>query len=639
MSKPRAGLRRLRSSHVRRPLVLTVDGVIAALSLFAALALRFEGEIPARWLVGLPALAVLLVLCRIASSVIFRLHRWSFLLSGLTDGARIAVSGLLGTGLFMSGVYLLRLDGPPRSVVVLELLLSTALMTAVRFLPRLAWMYRVDRTRARRNESIRTVIVGAGVAGEALLRDLLRSDEHSYHVVGFLDDDRSKTGSIVGGKPVLGEVAALPDLLERHGIAKVLIAIPRLSATRIREILSLCTDLQVRFKILPVSYVYLQERGVSDLLKDLTPDDLLPREPVRFASESGAIAGRVALVTGAAGSIGSETCRQLLKGGASRLVMVDMNENELYLFHHRLRRSHPSAVIECAIADVREPVRMRALFEEVRPQDVFHAAAHKHVPLMEAAPCEAVKNNVLGTLNVARASLGSGVERFVFISTDKAVRPTSVMGATKRVGEMLVHDLAGRSQTRFCTVRFGNVLDSAGSVVPLFREQIAAGGPVTVTHPEVRRFFMTIDEAVGLVLKAAYGDFGRLCILEMGEQLRILDLARHMITMSGQVPEADVPIVFTGLRPGEKLSEELLTEVEEQTRRVDQRILVAEPPSSPPELEMRLNRLIQAAMEEDSALCVALLGELVPSYRRSSGTAPAPGETRPNRQVSARRPS
>jgi len=611
-------VRRLRSSWLRRPLVLTVDASIAALSLFASLLLRFEGEIPERWLVGLFSLTVLLVACRVVSGMIFQLHRWSFLLSGLTDGARVAVSGLLGTGLFMSGIYLLRLDGPPRSVVVLELLLSTAMMTALRFLPRLAWVYRVDRTRARRSESIRAVIIGAGVAGEALLRDLRRSDEHSYHIVGFLDDDNSKVGSIVGGKPVLGVVDALPEIVERYSIAKVLIAIPRLSAARIREILTQCTDLQVRFKILPVSFVYLQEQGTSGLLQDLTPEDLLPREPVRFASESKAIAGRVALVTGAAGSIGSEICRQLLQGGVSRLVMVDINENGLHDQYHRLRRSHPSATVDCEIGDIREETRMTTLFTEVRPQDVFHAAAHKHVPLMEAAPCESVKNNVLGTRNVARASLAAGVARFVFISTDKAVRPSSVMGATKRVGEMLVQTLAKGARTYFCTVRFGNVLASAGSVVPLFREQITSGGPVTVTHPEVRRYFMTIDEAVGLVLKAAYGNFGHLCILEMGEQLRILDLARHMITMSGQVPGMDIPIVFTGLRPGEKLYEELLTDVEASTRRADQRILIADPPPPAVDFDSKIDALIQAARNEDRTRSLALLNELVPTYRRPS---------------------
>ena len=270
---------------------------------------------------------------------------------------------------------------------------------------------------------------------------------------------------------------------------------------------------------------------------------------------------------------------------------------------------------------------MRGLLETYRPHDVFHAAAHKHVPLMESAPCEAVKNNIVAVRELAAAADACGVERFVFISTDKAVRPTSVMGASKRVGEMIIRSLAERSRTRFCAVRFGNVLGSAGSVVPLFREQIAAGGPVTVTHPDVRRYFMTIGEAVGLVLKAGYGDYGPLCVLDMGEQINIVDLAKHMITMAGFVPGSDIPIVFTGLRPGEKLYEELLTEEEERTFRVSKRILVAHSPEPPGDLEAHLDALAEAAAAEDHRTVVRILRSLIPSFqeRRSPGS-PAEGD-------------
>lgn len=607
----------IRTSRLRHGVVLALDGALAAFSLWASLRLRFDGPVPAEWMAVFRTTIWLLVGCRMASTLLLRLHRWSFFFSGLTDGARVGLSGLLGTGLFMSVLYLLRLQGPPRSVVVLELLLSTSLMATIRFLPRLASMYRADLARSRRAESVRTLIVGAGASGEMLLRDLQRSHEHSYNVVGFVDDDRGKRGSIVGGKPVLGAVADLPTIVDSHQIGKVLIAIPRLSAGRIREILSMCSDLKLRFKILPVSYIYLQDRVTSSMLQDLSPEDLLTRQPVTFASASEAISGRSALVTGAAGSIGSEICEQLLNTGLVRLIMVDMNENGLYLRKRRFTQQHPDASIVVEVADIREEARMASLFSQHRVQDVFHAAAHKHVPLMETAPCEAIKNNVLGTRNVAVAADRSGAERFVFISTDKAVRPSSVMGATKRLGEIFVRIMDDRSTTRFCAVRFGNVLDSAGSVVPLFREQIAVGGPVTVTHPEVRRYFMTITEAVGLVLKAAYGDFGHLCILDMGEQIRILDLARHMITMCGLAPDVDIPIVFTGLRPGEKLYEELLTEAEEQTRRVDQKISVALPSPPPLDFEKRLDQLIGTARSEDPRASLEFLRELVPGFHSS----------------------
>jgi len=288
-----------------------------------------------------------------------------------------------------------------------------------------------------------------------------------------------------------------------------------------------------------------------------------------------------------------------VEAGAAMVAMVDINENELYLSYRRLVENGARGRVVACVADVRDEARMRSLLLHHRPQDVFHAAAHKHVPLMEEAPCEAVKNNVLGTLYVARAARDAGVERFVFISTDKAVRPTSVMGASKRVGELIVRALNRDGATRFSAVRFGNVLGSAGSVVPLFLEQIARGGPVTVTHPEVKRYFMSVKEAVSLVLQAAYGDYGELLVLEMGEQIRILDLAKLLIGMAGLVPEVDIPIVFTGLRPGEKLAEELMTEEEEVTRKVHRQIIAVHPPAPPADLFTKVSELAAAAERND----------------------------------------
>ena len=613
----------LRFSPLRHFLVIAVDAAIPVFSLWFATFLRFEGRIPAEYGQALPALLVLLVLARILANAPLRLHRWSFRFSGLADGARVGLAGLLGTGLFLLALFLLGLPHPPRSVVVMELFLSTFLMATMRFAPRLAWMYVSEHARAGQGGAQRTVIIGAGVAGELLLRDLQQSGEHSYYVVGFVDDDRSKGGIILGGKTVLGTVAELPAVAKRYRVATVLIAIPRMSAQRIREILALCADLKLQFKILPVSFAYLNDRAAAAMLQDLQPEDLLPRGQVDF-SESGqraAIMGRRVLVTGAAGSIGREICAQLLRARVTRLVMVDLNENEMYLASRELQRLYPDAAVMTEVADIRDPGRIEALFAKCRPQDVFHAAAHKHVPLMEIAPGEAIKNNVLGTRNVALAADRAGVDRFVLISTDKAVRPTSVMGASKRVAEMIVRQLTRTSHTRFCAVRFGNVLGSAGSVVPLFRAQIAAGGPVTVTDPEVRRYFMTIREAVGLVLQAGYGDYGELCVLDMGEQIRIVDLAHHMITMAGQVPDVDIAIEFTGLRPGEKLFEELLTEEEERTHQVDRKIFVASCPAPPEDLDRRVIELADAAAEEDGDQVRAVLRTIVRTY-----TCPAPGK-------------
>jgi FlaA1/EpsC-like NDP-sugar epimerase len=526
--------------------------------------------------------------------------------------------------LFVMALYFARVLMPPRSVVALELFLSIGAMTALRFAPRLAWMYWAELSRARRGDVVRTLIIGGGAAGEMLFRDLQRSGGHLYQVVGFLDDDPTKWGNIIAGRRVLGGLPALPIVVERLRVGTVLIAIPRLAASKVRELLSLCSGLKVQIKILPVSYVFFQDRGAASMLQDLSPEDLLPREQVSFAeTERTTVRNRRVLVTGAAGSIGSEICRQLLDADVGELVGVDINENNLYLLEHELRRRHPEAKLICQIADIRDEGRVRALMRQFSPQDVFHASAHKHVPLMEAAPCEAVKNNVIGTSNVLRAAENVPVESFVFISTDKAVRPSSVMGVTKRVGEMMTRDVARRSGLRCCAVRFGNVLGSQGSVVPLFRQQIAAGGPVTITDIDAQRYFMTTREAVGLVLRAAYHHAGDLCVLDMGDPIRILDLARHLITMAGLVPDVDIPIVVTGLRKGEKLTEELLTEEEERTHRAEGKIHVVEAAPPPPELWPCVAELKGAAYAEDTTRVLALLRGLVPSYRPATPDRPS----------------
>ena len=607
---------------LRSVLILTSDSMIAALSLLMAYQFRFEGKVPLHFARLIPQLVLLLVVSRLAANFMLNLHRWSFKLSGFYDAMRISVAGLLGSGIFIMALYFLRIElgslasGPPRSVLVMEFFITTAIMGTLRFSPRLAKMYQVEHALSRNSNMEQTLIVGAGATGEQLLRDLLRSDAHYYKVVGFVDDDRGKQGTYLSGRPVLGPIADLPVIVRRHGVGTILIAMPRVPAERIREILAICSDLKLRFKILPVSYIYHQDHSTRPALTDLSPEDLLPRQEVNLKESriGESIEGRSVMVTGAGGSIGGEICRQLLENHVHKLFMLDTNENELYLRERAFQSEFPDSVITTSVADVRSLRRIRRLFSEFRPQDVFHAAAHKHVPLMEAAPEEAVTNNVLGTYNMIRTAHEYGAQRFVFISTDKAVRPSSVMGATKRVGEMLVRAIGKNSNTKFSVVRFGNVLGSAGSVVPLFRQQIAAGGPVTVTDPEVRRYFMTVGEAVGLVLQAAYRDFGELCILDMGEQIRILDLARHMITMAGFVPEKDVPITFIGLRPGEKLYEQLMTEEEENTQAVDSKILIVCSPEPRADIGEVIETLLDAAEQGKDKEVLALLKKLVPSY-------------------------
>ncbi len=608
---------------MRHGLVLGADAAVASLSLLTAYLLRFDGPIPPEFRADLAAAVVLIAVARPVASLALRLHRWSFRSSGLADGLRVVVAGATGTLLFVGLAFLLGLRAVPRSVVVLEFLMTTMCLGAMRFGPRLWLTFAAARQREGDGRARPTLIIGAAAAGEMLLRDLQRSREHDLRVVGFLDDDPRKWGLIIHGVPVLGDIASLPEFARRLRAQNVLITIRQLPARRLREILSVASPLKITYKILPISFAYLRERVSASMLQDLSPEDLLPREPIVLSHGAAEtpILGRTALVTGAAGSIGSEICSQLLTHRVARVVMVDMDENGLYLMARRFERHHPGARVEVEVGDIRDASRMDALFRAYRPQDVFHAAAHKHVPLMETAPCEAVKNNVLGTRNVARAADANGAARFVYISTDKAVRPTSVMGASKRVGEFVVRAMARKSLTRFTAVRFGNVLGSAGSVVPVFREQIAAGGPVTVTHPDVRRFFMTVSEAVGLVLRAAYGDHGELCVLDMGEQLRIDDLARHMITMAGLAPDHDIRIVYTGLRPGEKLYEELSSEDEEKTRRVADRVLVVDGPEPPRELDAALEALVRACDGEDVEEVLRLTRALVPGYARPRGQA------------------
>jgi FlaA1/EpsC-like NDP-sugar epimerase len=608
----------------RYALILLGDALIVCGAFYLGFLLRFEGRVPPARMGQLQRFLPLLLAIRLPLHLVFGIHRWSFRLSGFYEAQRVVLCSLTGSALFVMVFYFLQRAaedvtiGPPRAVIVIEFFVTTSLLGALRFWPRLAHAWTLDKLRSRSGEAVRTVVVGAGSAGELLLRDLQRSDEHPYDVIGFVDDDPIKWGTSLGGRPVLGPLELLPEVVRRRGVREVLFAIPRMPAGRLREVVELCSDLKLGYKILPVSYAYLHDRLSASMLQALEPDHLLRRRPVTFDKEQIAaqVRGRRVLVTGAGGSIGSEIARQVAEHGPSRLVLVDINENELYLLYRHLQARHAGLAVHVEVADIRDRPRLSELFRRHRAQDVFHAAAHKHVPLMEAAPAEAVKTNLTGFRNVVRAAEEAGLERFILISTDKAVEPSSVMGATKRAAELLIRHLAARSSATYTTVRFGNVLGSAGSVVPLFKAQIAAGGPVTVTDAECRRYLMTISEAVGLVLMAGLGGGGDLCGLEMGEPMRILDLARLMITLAGFVPEDEIPITFIGLRPGEKLEERLMTEEEEsRSRRISDviRVVDAERPSA--EWVTRLEQLEALAAEGDPAAVVAALVEVAPGYR------------------------
>lgn len=485
----------------------------------------------------------------------------------LRDAIQLAGVLLVSTGLLLAYTLVARqgLDGalpaPPRGVVLIDFNLSMLVLFTVRVAIRAA----VERgaSRADRGRQLeRVAIVGAGSAGAQLAAELLHRRGHGLNPVCFLDDDPAKLGLEVHGVPVAGSPAQLASLRDRHRFTKVILALPSASVRRVREVNDACAALGVPTLAVPSLRELATGRVRAADLREVSLEDLLGREPAQLddAGIAGILSDKVVLVTGAGGSIGSEIARQVAARRPSRLIILDQCEVLLYQVEQDLVSRGYGALITPLVADVTDLVRMSGIFEKYAPQVVLHAAAHKHVPLMESQPGEALKNNTLGTETVARLASESGAERFVLISTDKAINPTNAMGASKRLAEIAIQALQARpgNRTRLMAVRFGNVLGSSGSVIPLFRRQIAAGGPVTVTHPDVTRYFMTIPEAVGLVLQsAAIGEGGEIFVLDMGEPMRIIDVARELIRLSGLRPDVDIEIRITGLRPGEKLFEEL----------------------------------------------------------------------------------
>ncbi len=465
----------------------------------------------------------------------------------------------------------------------------------------------------------RLLIIGAGNAGEVLLREIQRMSVLRYDVVGFIDDDRRKHGVRIHGVPVLASVEQIRTIARKHSIDEIVIAMPSASHKQLRRVIEHCQGTNLRFSIVPDLVAIASGKVRVSQMREVDINDLLGREPVTLDLDliSDFLMDKVVVITGAGGSIGSEMCRQVGHFKPKMLLLIEQAENELFYIERELRDKFPDVVIKAFICDIGDKARVESLFGQYRPDVVIHAAAHKHVPLMELNPGEAVKNNVVGTRNVATTADKFGVERFVMISTDKAVNPTSIMGSSKRFSEMLIQCLNSRSQTHYVTVRFGNVLGSNGSVIPIFKKQIAAGGPVTVTHPEMRRYFMTIPEASQLVLQAAVmGRGGEVFVLDMGEPVRILDLARNLITLSGFKPDEDIEITFSGIRPGEKLFEELAMDAEDmQPTRHPKIHIWKNVPTDEAVLNDTVKQLLAVADTKDNHdKIVGLIKEVVPEY-------------------------
>lgn len=504
----------------------------------------------------------------------------------------------------------------PRSYPILHMLFLILLISCSRF------SYRAIRTLLNRGSSSskaqrRTMIIGAGNAGMMALREFSDSVKSKNKVVCIIDDDKTKHGQYIFGVLIVGDRFDIPKMAERYHVEEIVLAIPTLSVKEKKEILGLCQNTHANLKILPGLYQLANGEVSTNKIRDVDVLDLLGRDSISvdLTEISAYIGGKTVFVTGGGGSIGSELCRQIAKYHPKQLVIIDIYENNAYEIQQELKRHDPSLNLQVRIASIRDSERIDRLFEEFRPEIVFHAAAHKHVPLMEDSPNEAVKNNVFGTLNVARAADKYGVDTFVQISTDKAVNPTNVMGATKRICEMIIQSMANKSRTKFVAVRFGNVLGSNGSVIPLFKRQIAEGGPVTVTDPNIIRFFMTIPEAVSLVLQAGfYANRGEIFVLDMGDPVRIDDLARNMIRLSGFEPDVDIQIKYTGLRPGEKMYEEILMDEEGLRSTPNQLIHIGKPIEiNEEEFSEDLERLF-AACQQNSDEIRSIISEIVPTY-------------------------
>jgi len=540
----------------RRAWVLLADALLAVAGNYLAFWLRFDGTIPAAyWMLWLQTVPCL-VLIRGLTFIAFHLYDSVWQYVGLRDLRAIAISVSVSNVLFcllIRGV--LELRAYPRSVFVTDLVLMVFLMGAVRVSWRLGREYLANA----RTKSV--LIFGAGDAGEAMVREILNGGEHGYRPVGFVDDDPAKVGQRIHGVPVLGTRADLPRIIAQTNPSEVLVAIARPTPQMLRQVVKALESHKLPIKAVPHLRDLLDGRARLHEVRDLAAADLLGRAPLGLDVETAKhlVEGKRVLVTGAGGTIGSELSRQIAGLGPKSLVLFERYENALWAVERSVAGLTPGGTVYSVIADVTDEQRVDEVLAEYRPQLILHAAAHKHVPLMELNPCEAIKNNVKGTRIVGEAAVRHRVEQFVLISSDKAVNPSSVMGATKRVAELLAMALAGRGPTGFMVVRFGNVVGSNGSVIPLFLEQIRAGGPVTVTHPDMRRYFMSIPEAVRLVLQAAaLGENGALYVLDMGEEIKVVDMARNLIRLSGFIPDREIPIVFTGVRPGEKLSEELV---------------------------------------------------------------------------------
>ena len=611
----------------RAILIMFVDVILISLSFFLALLMRFDfawSQIPGEYLHNFCVMLPITLVVSIAVLWSLRLYHsvWSF--ASLPELVRLVAAWAIIAAVIFGVALIFKIEMPIAYWLVGDVL-AFGFTVILRFSYRLARMLR--SLVSPHKPAKRVLMVGAGESGRALIREIKVSDELDMEVVCAIDDNQNKWGRYIAGVPIIGGREAITDACDEYGVDEIIFAIPSCSNIVRKEILEICTNTGLEVKAIPGMFQLVDDRITISKLRDVRLEDLLGREPIVVdVNEVRAfIEGRTVMVTGGGGSIGSELCRQIARDNPKKLIIFDIYENNAYAIQQELVHEYPELDLITLIGSVRNTKRIRSVFEEYRPELVFHAAAHKHVPLMETSPNEAIKNNVIGTFKCAQAALDFGCERFVLISTDKAVNPTNIMGASKRLCEMVVQMMDRRADaegkhTDYVAVRFGNVLGSNGSVVPLFEKQIAEGGPVTVTHPSITRFFMTIPEAVSLVLQSAcYARGGEIFVLDMGEPVAIDDMARKLIRLAGYEPDVDIKIEYTGLRPGEKLYEERLMDEEGLRRTENKLISIAEPiQMDDAAFEAQLERLDKLSRNEDPAIREAIAA-CVPTYHPELG--------------------
>ena len=560
--------------------LILADIVLLAIAYFLAYIVRFEAHVGANELLVIKQTIVPIVLCKLAVFYFFNLYRGMWRYTGIVDLLNVIKAVLVSSLIIITVVLMLsRFQGFSRSVFIIDAVFSLILIAGIRLAIRCLLStnsFSLNKNGINGNEYKKMIIIGAGDAGEKVVREIYDNPKMKYRVVGFVDDDKNKVGKQIHGIKVLGRIDELKEVAKSEGVDEILIAAPSAVGKDMRRIVEICDATKIPYKTLPGMGEIIDGKVSIKTIRDVSYKDLLGRPPVQLENDkiSQFLKNKCVLITGAGGSIGSELCRQICKYGPSLVVLFDAGESNLYSIQMELKHVVTYLKYRAVLGRIQDKALVDEVFRKYRPDVVFHAAAYKHVPLVERNPWEAVYSNIIGTDILVKAAIAHKVDRFVLVSTDKAVRPTNVMGASKRVAEKIVH-AHKLGQTKFMAVRFGNVIGSSGSVIPLYRHQIEKGGPVTVTHPEITRFFMTIEESAQLILQAfTMGEGGEIFILEMGTPVKIVDMARDLIRLSGKEPDTDIEIKFIGLRPGEKLYEELITEGEGIVKTGHEKILV-----------------------------------------------------------------